>query len=318
MYALKPVSYLRLGAALWALVLATPLPAATLWTGPNMTYTKSASTPNDTILAGKVVLHRGTRDVLYNTAAGETRAATSSPANTEWGFGALTNYQNLSYRSLESMRDGNLAGLILNRPMVMHIISEDIYLSVKFTTWGQHGVGTVSYIRSTAPAGAAPTVSITSPQSGAVFAAPATVALSASATVTGGTVTNVQYFAGATSLGSATAAPFSLSASIPAAGNYALTAVATAAGVSSTSAVVNVSIVMPASVSLSSAGIQNGSFSFNYSADPGLSYVVQASANLADWVPLATNVATSATATFSDSNVSSAARFYRVGRLLNP
>ena len=67
-----------------------PLPsshASTLWTGPNTHFTQSPAAPSDAILPGKVVLTRGSNQVLYNTAAGESFAGASSPADTEWAFG---------------------------------------------------------------------------------------------------------------------------------------------------------------------------------------------------------------------------------------
>ena len=164
----------------------------------------------------------------------------------------------------------------------------------------------------------APTVSITNPANGAVFAAPASVNITADASVSGGTVTNVAFFANAAPLGSVTVAPFNLSSSPLAAGSYSLAAVATASGLSSTSAVVNVTVVNPVAVSLAGANVNGGQFAFNYTADPGLAYVVQSSSNLLDWVSLATNVASSSPVPFSDSFDSTGIKFYRVGRLPNP
>jgi archaellin len=138
--------------------------AATLWTGTNINFTESANSKSDVILAGKVVLTRGSNQVLYNTAAGETSAGASSPADTKWAFGTLTNFTKLSYQSLESIRiaaNGDLAGRILNQQMVMHLTNEDIYLSVRFTAWGQHGAGGFAYTRSTPVMSVQPTVSIT-------------------------------------------------------------------------------------------------------------------------------------------------------------
>jgi hypothetical protein len=292
--------------------------AATLWTGPNISFTQSPSARSDTILAGKVVLTRGSNQVLYNTAAGETAAGPASPADTEWAFGALSDFSSLTYQSLESMRNGNLASVILNRPMVVHLKNEDIYLSLEFTTWGQHFTGGFSYTRSTPAVAIAPSVSITSPSSGAVFAAPANIKLTSSATVSGGTVTNVQYFAGTNSLGQATVAPFSVTGSIVAAGSYALSAVATAAGVSATSAVVNITVIVPTPVSLGAPTISNGLFSFSYSANPGLSYVVQSSSDLFNWVSVSTNVASASPVFFSDGLVANPPRYYRVGHQAGP
>ena len=295
------------------------LQAATLWTGPNINFTQSTSTESDVVVAGKVVLTRGGNDGLFNTAAGEVYPpGPSSPADTEWAFGTLGNFSSLTYQSLESMRNGDLALVILNKQMVVHLIREDIYLAVMFTAWGQHGAGGFAYTRSTAAVAVHPTVTVTSPANGATFAAPATVELTSAATVTGGVVTNVQYFAGTTVLGHATSAPFTLSASLPTPGSYPLTAVATAAGVSSTSSVVNITVVGPTAVSLGSPAVNGGSFSFSYSADPGLTYVIERSSNLVDWLPISTNTPSSSPALFSDSLVSDASRYYRVGRLPNP
>jgi hypothetical protein len=315
-----PAAPALLRAAAFVLV-ATPLPsghAATLWTGPNLGFTQSVDNPSDTILPGSVVLTRGANDVLYNIAAGETSAGPGSPAGTEWAFGSLTNYSTLAYQSLESMRSGDLALLIIDQPMVMHITNEDIYLSVQFGAWGQHGSGGFSYIRSTPASSVPPTVSITNPAPNSVFAAPANVKIAASATVSGGTVTNVSFFIGATPIGSVQIPPFSLTSSNLAAGPYSLSAVATASGVSATSSVVNITVVSPTPISLMVPRATSGLFSFRYSADPGLSYVVQRSANLFIWAPVVTNVASSNPALFSEGLTTSPSRYYRVGRLPNP
>jgi len=94
-----------------------------------------------------------------------------------------------------------------------------------------------------------PAVSIISPASGATFTAPADVSIQVSASVSAGTVTNVEFFAGTTLLDSVQTSPFNFAASNLAQGNYSLTAVATAAGVSATSAVVSISVVAAVPVS---------------------------------------------------------------------
>lgn len=88
-----------------------------------------------------------------------------------------------------------------------------------------------------------PTVTIASPTNGASFAAPATFLIEVTATDSGGTVTNVQFFANTTSLGSDSTLPFSVTASNLAVGSYSLTAIATDnGGLNSTSAPVNVTV----------------------------------------------------------------------------
>jgi hypothetical protein len=216
--------------------------AQTIWTGPNTNFSQTThnSSDADVILPGKVALSRNSAQWLFNTAADETSASSSSPSDTMWAFGTIGDYSTLNYVSFSSLRDTDLAGVILNKQMVLHLVNEDIYLSIKFTAWGQHGAGGFSYTRSTAPAAPpTPTVSITSPASGATFSAPASVLITASASVSSGTVPNVAFFAGTSLLGSNQTAPFNFTAVDLATGNYSLTAVATAAGISATSLLVS-------------------------------------------------------------------------------
>ena len=160
--------------------------------------------------------------------------------------------------------------------------------------------------------------SASGPASGAVFAAPANVKIAADATVSGGSVTNVAFFGNSIGLGSARIAPFSITASNLAAGSYSLTAVATAGGVSTTSSVVNITVVTPVAISLSAPTLASGQFSFSYSANPGLTYVVQHSSDFVAWSTAVTNVALTSTVQFHESAGSANGRFYRVARLPNP
>lgn len=96
-----------------------------------------------------------------------------------------------------------------------------------------------------------PTVSLTAPTSGATYAAPATIALAASATDANGTISKVEFYAGTTLLGSDTAAPYSLAWSNVPAGNYVLTAKAyDNAGATATSAGASVTVTGGASADL--------------------------------------------------------------------
>jgi len=92
-------------------------------------------------------------------------------------------------------------------------------------------------------ANAASSVAITSPLPGATFTAPATVTISANATDATGTVTSVEFFADAVSLGTDTASPFSITTVGMPAGNYALTAKAMDSfGATATSAPVAITV----------------------------------------------------------------------------
>jgi hypothetical protein len=285
--------------------------ATTLWTGPNTNFTQSPSNLTDELIPGAVSLTRNYSQWLYNPDAGDAGPGVGTPTDTGWAFGTLDNYGAYYYQSFYDLRDGDLSTLLPGSPMVVHLINEDIYLSLTFSAWPKNG-GFFAYTRST------PAVTITTPTNAMVFAAPAKVKIAAAAAVAGGTVTNVEFFANSVSLGSVRSAPFNLTTGNLTAGQYALTAVETAGGVSETSLTVNISVVNPVAVTLSSPRVSGGQFAFDFTANPGLDYVVQYSSNLVNWRSLTTNVATSNLVHFTDSFTSNRAQYYRVGQMPNP
>lgn len=117
-------------------------------------------------------------------------------------------------------------------------------LSVRATdNLGAVGGSAPVNITVTAPTNAAPTVSITAPVNGATYIAPAAISLGANAADSDGTISKVEFYNGATLLGTDTSSPYTLSLSNVAAGSYAYTAKAyDNAGSITTSAAVNVTV----------------------------------------------------------------------------
>jgi len=98
-----------------------------------------------------------------------------------------------------------------------------------------------------------PAVALTSPASGTVFTIPANIPMSAAASDPDGTVSLVEFYAGATKIGQATSAPYAMAWSGAAAGTYSLTAKVTDdSGAAATSAAVSVTVNAPPSVVLTS------------------------------------------------------------------
>ncbi|MBD3321759.1 MAG: hypothetical protein GF350_11745, partial [Chitinivibrionales bacterium] len=90
----------------------------------------------------------------------------------------------------------------------------------------------------------APSVSITSPADSASFTEGSDVTITADATDIDGSITQVEFFQGAISLGTDSTAPYEITWHSPAPGTYALTAVATDDdAAATTSAVVNMSVI---------------------------------------------------------------------------
>jgi hypothetical protein len=136
--------------------------AATVWTGPAVTFSKAASADqtqaaNQDRLTDHVWITRGSTQGLINAAVETfyTRGG-ANPTDTEWAYGDLSNYASLTYVTWEALYAHN-SFLMTTTPAVLHLISDDIYLSVQFNSWGQgfFGGGAFSYTRSS-PATAPP------------------------------------------------------------------------------------------------------------------------------------------------------------------
>ena len=88
-----------------------------------------------------------------------------------------------------------------------------------------------------------PSVALTGPAGGATYTAPASVTLSATASDTDGTVSSVQFYAGATLIGTDTTSPYTATWTSVPAGTYVLKAVATDnAGATTTSGTVSIAV----------------------------------------------------------------------------
>ena len=164
-----------------------------------------------------------------------------------------------------------------------------------------------------------PTVALTNPPNGAIFSAPATFTLKATAADADGSVTNVRFFQATSPLGNVASNPFSWPVSNLTAGDYAFSAVATDNGNLNATNMITIHVVAPTPIMLSAPRKPSAaSFQFTYSANPGLRYVVQRSFDLTNWTGLSTNPAGSSSVLFLDNNATGKTAFYRVGRLPNP
>jgi len=110
----------------------------------------------------------------------------------------------------------------------------------------QLATSVIDNVTVTTPANQPPTVSLTAPANGATFTAPATVAISAAASDADGTIAGVDFFAGTTLVGTATASPYNFTWNNVAAGTYSLTAVARDdSGATTTSAAQTINVNSP-------------------------------------------------------------------------
>jgi len=164
-----------------------------------------------------------------------------------------------------------------------------------------------------------PTVALTNPPNNSVFAAPASFTLSATASDSDGSVTNVEFLLGASVLGNIATPPYSVPVGNLAAGNYSFSAVAADNLGSRATNTIAISVVTAGPIQISAPQwLAPASFQFSYSATVGLRYVIQRSPDLAQWTSLSTNTAEAGSIIFTDQIASRDLGFYRVGLLPNP
>src|SRR6185436_11989287 len=189
--------------------------AATVWNGPTISFTKSnyanpLLAQNQDRLTANVWITRDSAQGLFNAKTESHFTHYVSPAGTEWANGSLENYATLSYTNWNQWARGvnpsppSTVGV----QAVLHLIADDIYLSVRFTSWsrgapggGPSYGGGFSYLRSTPvpePTNAVPIVTWQQPANNAAFPPGCTISLRARATDSDGTVSNVDFFAAPT------------------------------------------------------------------------------------------------------------------------
>jgi len=142
--------------AIWFLTFAaaSSVRASTIWTGPLFSYSQPTPDPtqvsNQDRITPVVWLTRANSKGLFN-AYSETNAGALSPADTEWAFGTLTNCTSLHYTNWLAWLNGASPVTLVGKQVVVHLISEDIYISIDITFWASGGSGGFAYERSTAP-----------------------------------------------------------------------------------------------------------------------------------------------------------------------
>ena len=123
--------------------------AQTTWTGPTITFTKGANADwtleenQDRITNNVWITRSQPGGGIFNIVSETNYDDFSSPADTEWAFGTVADIGSLNFDTWEDTHMSNatnLAGL----DMVLHLITDDIYIDLKFISWASGGGGTGS------------------------------------------------------------------------------------------------------------------------------------------------------------------------------
>jgi hypothetical protein len=122
-----------------------------IWNGPSIDFVNVSGSDwsqpsSQDRLTADVWLTRGATRGLFNAAVESGFTDFVSPVGTEWAFGTLDNYASLQYSTWETW-NGKDPPAMVGRDAVVHLVNDDIYLSIRFTFWGFRGGG-FSYTRS--------------------------------------------------------------------------------------------------------------------------------------------------------------------------
>lgn len=124
--------------------------AAEIWTGPRIVFEKAAFTdPSDPAnqdrITDNVWITRGGSAGIFNIASEAFYENFVSPADTEWAIGTTSDLGIPDFLEFENWQDTIGIGTVVNGPptfneqridLVMHLITDDIYIDVAFTSWG--------------------------------------------------------------------------------------------------------------------------------------------------------------------------------------
>lgn len=136
------------------------LSAQTIFTGAKTTFTKTDISDfnievNQDRLTDNVWLTRANTGGIFNIKTETSFSGSSSPSDTEWAYGTTSNITSLTFGTMNEANIAQSTGLnnrpALNQDMVLHLITDDVYIDVKFLSWsqGRSTGGGFSYERST-------------------------------------------------------------------------------------------------------------------------------------------------------------------------
>ena len=106
---------------------------------------------NQDRLTSNVWITRAGSQGLYNAKTESAFTHFFSPADTAWANGTTANYSTLSYTDWNTWSNGVNPGppSTVGVNAVLHLVSDDIYLDIKFTSWSGSSGGGFAYLRST-------------------------------------------------------------------------------------------------------------------------------------------------------------------------
>lgn len=121
--------------------------AVEVWSGPMRAFVKADNSNQVDSLTANVWITRGNNGGQIFNAKKESGADKQrSPIDTEWAIGTTDDMTNLVFDSFrKTVRPQNAVG----KSFVLHLVTDDVYLDLKFTSWSQRQDGGFAYERTT-------------------------------------------------------------------------------------------------------------------------------------------------------------------------
>ena len=123
------------------------------WRGSTKSFTKAnganptLESNQDRLTSGIWITRGNNGGQIYNAAVSNGANKTNSPVGTQWAIGTIDEIYSLNFKNFRAAvtNPKNIVGVNL----VVHLTEEDIYLSLKFTSWSGGKQGGFAYERST-------------------------------------------------------------------------------------------------------------------------------------------------------------------------
>lgn len=128
-------------------------PQPIIWSGPAITFTKADGADEtlaenqDKITDLVIITRSNDGGQIFNIVSENGADMVRSPEGTEWAVGSIDDFETLSFTPFREAvgRPQDVVG----QRLVLHLIEENIYISVEFTSWSTLRAGGFAYIRST-------------------------------------------------------------------------------------------------------------------------------------------------------------------------
>ena len=125
--------------------------SSNIWNGPTVVFSKEdgadfTQESNQDRITPNVWITRGNGGQIFNIAKEDSADKGDSPVGTLWAKGNIENIDNLTFKPFRLGVGQPKA--VVGSDLVLYLVNDNIYISVKFTSWSQGQKGGFAYERS--------------------------------------------------------------------------------------------------------------------------------------------------------------------------